>query len=91
MISLPARKFKLGKWEGFAELVLDDEGEAKTEDEVGEGEVEDEDVPGRPHLLVPQHSGHDYRVAHNCNLEFFCRLLFMLLSNVIPATVERMA
>ena len=51
---LPARKFKLSKWEGFAELVLDDEGEAKTEDEVGEGEVEDENVSGSSHLFLSQ-------------------------------------
>ena len=46
----------------------DEEREAESQQKVGEGEVEDEDVPGRPHLLVPQHGGHHHRVAHNCNL-----------------------
>ena len=45
----------------------DEEREAESQQKVGEGEVEDEDVPSRPHLLVTQHGVHNHWVAHNCN------------------------
>ena len=55
----------LGKGELFAEFVLDDEGEAEAEQEVGERQVEDEDVPPSPHCLVRDHGRENQYVVHN--------------------------
>ena len=55
----------LGKGELFAELVLDDEGETEAEQEVGESQVEDKDVPAGPHGLVGDHGTDDHHVVHD--------------------------
>ena len=55
----------LGKGELFAELVLDDEGETEAEQEVGEGQVEDKDVPAGPHGLIGDHGADNHHVVHN--------------------------
>ena len=65
MLFLLAKYFVLGKGELFAELVLDDEGEAEAQQEVGERQVEDEDVPAGPHGLVGDHGTDDHHVVHN--------------------------
>ena len=62
---LLAEYFVLGEGELFAELVLDDEGEAEAEHQVGEREVEDEDVPAGPHGLVGDHGKENHHVVHN--------------------------
>ena len=43
---LPAGYLVMREGKCFAELVLDGEGQRDGKDEVGEGEVEDEDIPG---------------------------------------------
>ena len=55
----------LGEGELFAELVLDDEGQAQAKQEVREGEVEDEHVSASPHYLVGHHGNENHHVVHN--------------------------
>ena len=66
-ISLPAGKFKLGKWEFFAKLVLDDEGETETENKVRECEVEDENVPSASHLFLSNYCRQYKTVTQDLN------------------------
>ena len=65
IVFLLAEYFVLGEGELLAELVLDDEGEAEAEHQVGEREVEDEDVPAGPHGLVGDHGKENHHVVHN--------------------------
>ena len=53
------------KWELLTELVHDDEWQRSSQDHVREGEVEDEDVPGCPHILLPHYSEKYEHVAKN--------------------------
>ena len=62
---LPAGYLVMREGKCFAELVLDGKGQRDGKDEVGEGEVEDEDIPGWPHLFVFDNSENDQTVAHN--------------------------
>ena len=62
---LLANNLILRKGELFAELVFDDEGETEAKEEVREGEVEDEDVPRRPHVLAPHHGGYNQEIVQN--------------------------
>lgn len=65
LVFLLAEYFVLGEGELFAELVLDDEGETEAEQQVGEREVEDEDVPSGPHGLVGDHRKQNHQVVYN--------------------------
>ena len=55
----------LGEGELFAELVLDDEGKAQAEQQVGARQVEDKDVPAGPHGLVGYQGTDNHHVVHN--------------------------
>ena len=59
----------LREGELFAELVLDDEGEAQAEQEVRESEIKDEDVTACPHCLVGHHGNENHHVVHNYDLK----------------------
>ena len=65
MVFLLAEYFMRGEGELFAELVLDDDGEAEAEQQVGERKVEDEDVPAGPYGLVGDHGRNNHHVVHN--------------------------
>ena len=71
------------KGELFAELVPDDERETEAEEEVGEGEVEDEDVPRRPHGLAPHHSGNYQEIVQNWYLENVSQIRHISITKLI--------
>ena len=71
------------KGELFAELVPDDERETEAEEEVGEGEVEDEDVPRCPHGLAPHYSGYYQEIVQNWYLEKVSQIRYISITKLI--------
>ena len=67
----------------FAELVLDGEGQRDGKDEVGEGEVEDEEVPRRPHGLAPHYSGYYQEIVQNWYLEKVSQIRYISITKLI--------
>ena len=55
MCCVPARYVMWIERELSAEFYNDSKGQRGPKDHVGECEVEDEDVPGSPHLLLPHY------------------------------------
>ena len=64
-LRVPAGYVVLRKRKLFTEFVRDDEGQRCPKDHVGECEVEDEDVPCSPHVLLPHYSAENKQVAQN--------------------------
>ena len=67
--SVPTANPRVRQWPGPGESIKDSEGDGGGQQEVWQGQVEDEDVPGCPHLLPPQHGGHHQQVSKNWNVE----------------------
>ena len=62
---VPASYVIVRQWELFTELVRNYEWQGSSQDHIREGKVEDEDVPGCPHVLLPHHSKEYKHVAQN--------------------------
>ena len=82
---LLAKYLVLGEGKLFAQLVLDDEGEAQAEQKVREREVEDKDVSASPHYLVGHHGNENHHVVHNYDFKIHGNI--MCLSYILIGDV----